>query len=29
MIRSRVRYLPGLALLSLAGVLYIRAGYGP
>ena len=29
MIRSSVRYLLGLALIGLAGVLYSRAGYGP
>jgi hypothetical protein len=29
MIRSSVRYLPGLALVGVAGVLYSRAGYAP
>jgi len=29
MLGSSVRYLPGLALVGVAGVLYSRAGYGP
>jgi hypothetical protein len=29
MMRSSARYLPGLVLVGLAGVLYSRAGYGP
>jgi hypothetical protein len=29
MVRSSVRYPPGLALVGLAGVLYSRAGYDP